>query len=372
MRKLALLFTFIAMTMISQAQTRLAGIKKLKFEFPGNFFRSADTIHYSYTGTRNSDNGIIQYDTAMHYKIDSATATLIPYRRNIQTFDASNRITSNTLQIWNGSTWINDSRILLSYTGGQLTDSLYQGWVTGLWNDGLRWKFSYKGTLRDTMKFSYNDGIVWSELLKAKYTYTSTSDLDTVFYYGFDPLTGWHFSHYILHTYSGGLLESIFNTSTEPYKYLYHYNSNGNADTMIFQLPPQTGPTSLTNNKRYAYTYNSDNKILTSISDTWFAGGWTRFEQIDSLVQYSYESYEAVLIDNILSKKSLIYPNPAVDQIKVDVTEAVDLSLINLNGIVIRSSKSPTIDCSTIPNGFYYLLITTKNGIEKHSVSVIH
>ncbi len=238
MRKGALLLTFIAMSLAMQAQTRLTGIKKLKFEFPGNLYRSADTIHFSYTGTRNSDNGIIQYDTAMHYKIDSATATLAPYRRNIQTFDGADRITSNTLQFWNGTSWTNDSRILLTYNGSQVIDSLYQGWVTGVWTDGHKWTYSYKGTLRDSMHYLYMSGMSWFEVKRAKYTYTSTSEIDTIYYYNLDLISGWISSGYVLHTYSSGKLQSILNATDEPSKHIYQYNGAGNIDTSIFQAPP--------------------------------------------------------------------------------------------------------------------------------------
>jgi hypothetical protein len=70
-------------------------------------------------------------------------------------------------------------------------------------------------------------GMNWFEAKRAKYIYTSTSEIDTIYYYNNDLISGWIYNGYILHTYSFGKLQSILNATDEPSKHIYQYTELG-------------------------------------------------------------------------------------------------------------------------------------------------
>ncbi len=76
----------------------------------------------------------------------------------------------------------------------------------------------------------------------------------------------------------------------------------------------------------------------------------------------------ATAIEDVTNFKVAIYPNPASDMINVDVQERSDLILINSVGQIVHRSimekGKNTINISDVPQGMYFVRITSESGQE--------
>lgn len=95
--------------------------------------------------------------------------------------------------------------------------------------------------------------------------------------------------------------------------------------------------------------------------------------QIDSLVRYSYETYQPTSsINSTNDIKTSIYPNPAHNYIHVSTNEPIKLTLLDLTGVIRKSTVSNVIDCSDLPSGIYNLTIEQSGSLRVHTVTIIH
>ncbi len=70
-----------------------------------------------------------------------------------------------------------------------------------------------------------------------------------------------------------------------------------------------------------------------------------------------------------------IYPNPAKNQIKVDLadnSEPVKINIINTLGQTVMQTKSKTIDVSGIENGIYFISIKTNKYEINKKIIIAH
>ena len=84
----------------------------------------------------------------------------------------------------------------------------------------------------------------------------------------------------------------------------------------------------------------------------------------DTLLWYD----SPVNTDNLITEKQVkIYPNPAQDVLKVEISEGIrprKILLIGVNGAIIKSFEpnERLLDIQSVPSGFYFLKIETENG----------
>lgn len=59
----------------------------------------------------------------------------------------------------------------------------------------------------------------------------------------------------------------------------------------------------------------------------------------------------------------VVYPNPATNRIKINVSQWERSDIYNINGVKVMSSNQQSVDLSAIPQGVYLIRIYTKKGI---------
>ncbi len=78
------------------------------------------------------------------------------------------------------------------------------------------------------------------------------------------------------------------------------------------------------------------------------------------------------LPDNITdSKKLSVYPNPASDILNVKGSKNADITIMNIDGRVVRSAKNvSSVSISDLANGLYSVTIKDGNRISKQKVII--
>jgi len=101
-------------------------------------------------------------------------------------------------------------------------------------------------------------------------------------------------------------------------------------------------------------------------SDTIYVGLYTHISGMDELFT------------------SKIYPNPAKEQVTVDVStdipfNTIELEIIDIRGNIVRSEKisghgtsRKTLDVSFLQPGVYFIQLRRNNYIETHKLTIIH
>jgi len=85
---------------------------------------------------------------------------------------------------------------------------------------------------------------------------------------------------------------------------------------------------------------------------------------INDYIREGFDMNELANIENEYTTHPLLaYPNPASHVIQLNVTEAVEYSIINLQGKVLQSGFAVSIDVSNIPTGIYFMV--TSKGVFK-------
>lgn len=99
---------------------------------------------------------------------------------------------------------------------------------------------------------------------------------------------------------------------------------------------------------------------ITGDIDTIIIGNWANDLAIDNFKVIQ----TTTSITNINKDlKANVYPNPASNFVNVDIEELLNIVLININGKKLKSSTQKSFSVSEFPKGYYFLEITTKEGI---------
>lgn len=94
---------------------------------------------------------------------------------------------------------------------------------------------------------------------------------------------------------------------------------------------------------------------------------------------YLYDRGIPSSVDNLTNEKAVIYPNPANNEIHVDLkkTSKGSVSIYDLSGKQIAdypfsNASTINIDTKSLAAGSYFLMIKTGKSIQSHKISVIH
>lgn len=158
-------------------------------------------------------------------------------------------------------------------------------------------------------------------------------------------------SERVIKEYENGLLER-----THTYEYSYQ---NGQVSEVVHKVT--TNQITLTQSVE-EFTYNSNGRLTEKNVKTLGLFGLSPNKRYT----YLYQSVGTAVEENETASKLKIYPNPVIDQFKIDNPDGEDLQSIdiyNMNGKWIRTethlSEFSTIQVGELPKGLY--LIQLKN-----------
>ncbi len=278
------------------------------------------------------------------------------------TYDNNNNLLSTFQEDWQNGAWQNEKLDSLFYTsGGILISKTNIRWQDSTWNFFIRHTYSYySNNLISTAlceKWNIN---AWVNLNIENYSYDNAGNLIS----------------YLLQYFQGDSLNNVN-------RYLYSYDLSGNMLTYTFQKWQNNTWDNNWNWKR-SYSYDNNNNSITGKyeylgNNIWLPGSdellvfaennivyrlgnLFRYTAKFSNSYYNIESNENNCLTN------LIYPNPASDNLTIDIPELKDeisLSVFNLQGqlVLIQDICQPVskLDISNLVKGMYLVKILGKN-----------
>lgn len=385
-------------------QNRLAATSM--YDYNGNW-RYQDSMRFWHSAGTASNEGKFNipeydnlYDSAVVYD-----ASMSLDKTHSQSFDGSNHLTERIVREANGD---NDSRIVISYTGGKPDTTRYYTWRTqggGSWsfrsylfyswsgnnvasitrryyafgsNPGWRfdyrhsWQYSSGNVVQYTVEDWSNGN--WVNQTEQRTTYTS-GRISKIENYTWDSGNSqWKLNDKDDYYYSGSKLDSVVNTFYDaggnPFtgdKYTYIYNgSNTNPDSMIKQVW-QGGPAYI-NNKRTAYQYNMAGQRTFERTESWSGSNWYTEIGLDTTRNYYYGSPQSVAEVNNKSENGVtVYPSPTSNRLNISIADVtankeIKFSIIDITGKVQRTWAENTnglvsVSVNELPSGTYILKV---------------
>jgi len=295
--------------------------QQIKFQYTGfqlfeETFRSWDKTLQVWVNlvqnkyTYETDNSL----SSIFYLQWNATSSIWDYAtKDLIVYDANKNIISIENQKWNENLnkWDNYLRINFAYSGGFVSEKLYQ-----VWNKSTQ---------------------LWDDYQKENFIYTNSKKSEVVMQVK-SPTTNWeNYSRYV-YTYNGSVLSEI---------------------TDYFWYGSWTG------NKKLIYTFNSNSLETLVVMQQWAAhlGNFRNISQDESY----YTQREVIGIEEVTTN-AFIVTNPLSKSVPFQLNglqerKNYQMSLISLNGSVVMNipvTSGQTIELNNrIPNGIYMLNITT-------------
>src|SRR6185437_1224534 len=164
-------------------------------------------------------------------------------------------------------------------------------------------------------------------------------------------------------------------TKTLDWETILHLNKNSLPDTIVNITP------SLTDTATTGITYDPlDNPIISDVKDQ--VG--TFYPSLSTIFYFYYETYTTTQVSTISQNTDniKIYPNPATNQIYINLTDAarntqLSVNLINANGQLIRTESIPPnsqtwqTSIADLTPGTYFISIRDGAGNKLHSQTII-
>ncbi len=359
-----------------------------------------------------------------------------PHAKSKNSYDIANKLTSTEVQLYLDAinTWQKSSLTSYTYTGGNKTEELYQVWfVTTGWFDVSRKSFTYDGRNNLLTAFEeHKSGSSWAPFQKRDYTYDTTNRITSCITQDADTLGVLLNSRYELYYYNTdtNLTNKVDMLWTDSSgvgvwrfydRFCYEYNIAHQAIADTFYLADNAGgwikqyfennsfdgagnktvtvrkswsPSIFTfvNDRRYTWTYNTDDQCTAAYSETWVQATNIWFYKtsesaghIDYLHRYYYgplpAGVTAASIDRSIALSA--YPSPASDLVTIKATLAAasqcTVSLYDMQGRLLQYYTEPhtktifkTISVSNLPTGIYQIRVATDREQKQTSLFVTH
>ena len=358
--------------------------------YTGAEYILTDSSAYKYNGSQGYDPLLQswQFDTATDFTYDTANSTYTANYYFIEYFNAANQdtfylerrlnqgtwenssanryhfnaagyIDTLTLLSWNtvDSSWVNSSRYISTYdVNNNITQWLYLSWNSGTqsWGnyDIQYYAYDINGNQVIENGLHWNSTTLgWDSSYRSLYTYDNqhdqTSETDQIY----DTATvSW--GNYEIYLYTGFVAE-------QPLQNIYlRWNNSGHVfDTL----------------KRWTYTYNSDNHILSYQTEGYTGSAWQLMAG-NYQGRYYYESNTAGINSvNATGGTVNIYPVPAKDEVTINgnwkEAQPFTISIYDLQGRIMyqrnveaESEYRQTISLRSFAAGTYVVKLKGTSG----------
>ncbi len=309
-----------------------------KSRFVNNNWDTVAAYHFHY-----NTSGI---DT---YSIDNKNNGIWAHSQRTIYVWGQDGVVTQIWQGWNGniSQYVNQQRINLSYTSGQLTQVLGEQWDGGAWQPLSRQTYTYVGdNIATSIMEQYNNG--WENSNRWLYSYDVNDDAiiveDQMWSLGI-----WKPMSRRLNTYNSDHSLLIENMQG---------HDNGQWVNWLYKT----------------ITYNMHNLIETSVTSEWddVTGQFNPEEGESRKALYYYEEFDPSSISAVQEQSAFhVYPNPANNNININLHATQDrpfaITIFDATGKSVRHwNEAPTtfyqkqVDVSNLPSGSYFLRIDNR------------
>lgn len=408
---------------------RIIGLTQFEYNSANSVFQVTDSTYLFYSGTRGSNlkTGEIKCDSAFSKEYNIGTGIYENNQKAVQTFDASDRVTSTINMQWDdvSNTYVETFRTTLTYNAqGKVETSIYQNWddVNNVWENTYKNMFTYNGNGNEETDIEQTwNGTAWENSTKTTTTYNGDNTIASETFQNWDDLNGtWDNDERYQYVYVNGKLESmvqqvwptIGSAWENDYRNTYTYDASGNRLTdeyqrwngsawdnvsrmtytydgnnnMLTEIDEDwdNGSNAYVKDDRTTYTYNSNNYPVTATMDTWNAGGFWEYTNGDTKLTYYYETYTTAAAE--LAKNSgliQLYPVPARDEISLNISwltpQSFTVNIYDAQGkLVSRQHEASTkqyrkkISTAELAPGNYFMNIISNDGfIETKRFNII-
>lgn len=281
-------------------------------------------------------------------------------------YNAENQLIEFKIDFNNNLSWVNWLRNLYAYDGfGNQIETISQHWINNNWDNSWRVTSTYDSNLKILASIEAKwDTTEWIDKTWNEFTYT---DEGLVQYQTIREHIGGSI-------YKDYRFEYTYDAEDRLYKVAFQNPLGGGLwDDLSYDLYTYQDSTITITEKRYTqfgfenwertiFTYNSDDKLLSTVRADW-NNGW---ENYDSL-RYYY-SPQTIPVQNINVLPISIYPNPASSTIYMDIGDPVidaTVTIYTYTGELIQNRRlyggtNMQIEIGNLPAGEYYLLLNSE------------
>lgn len=323
--------------------------EEIQYSWLGTFWLQTSKISYSY----NENRGIIERTYESTYSIGNDS---VDVRIKTQYSYNNNKEPIEILVLnWDGSDYENYLKTVTNFENGKGIESLIYYWIDSDWafsnelpsRNSLN--YNSEGVLIDIVEDKWN-GSDWELYGKTTYTYNGSN---------------------LISKYDNKLWDGSSWNDNDKYEYLYDNNRNVTKETRTsiedgleytsiyeFEYDPTTEMVNLihpfTDKTGYDYITEPNLHINKLTSSTFTNSTRTTYFYDDSTVG----------LNRVPSLDFSVFPNPTPDFIKVESRdfEFNKLSLYNVLGEKVMSSKSKKMNLTDLASGVYILKVISEKG----------
>ena len=287
--------------------------------------------------------------------------------RDNYTFDGSDLLTAFVGQNFNGSQWVNDFRIDITYVNGKITGYTGSDW-SGIWDESSRGVINYNSSILNDILYQEKNGSNWVNIERETYTINGGT---------------------------GKIEEQLIEDWNDPNwdngaKFSYMLDGNGNRTSYIDEY--YNGSTWVLN---YSESNTFDNTTLMSTIHHPFNGinydlgleDFPYYHKIISMLEYQSDgttinyrttysySDDTASVHNYNQFELAVYPNPTADYLHLSIANfnsSASLEIFDLLGKKVNSftlkSKSSRVDISSLSKGIYFLKIHSNGKVATKKV----
>ncbi len=368
---------------------------------------AADTLTYK---LKDEDgNTIDQFTRIWDYDLNEFDMAEYSNRRKISTYNSDGKKTNETTFRFDFTTnmWTPKSRVLYTYAPDYLSyDVIGQNWDqdSNIWVDDTKksYTLSESQLIIEKIEAGADANGGWVNFYRRTYEYNENDDRIS---YLVEVNTGQdEWTNHLLTTYTydanANKTQTLIQEFNEQGAWVnkklrtYEYDAYNNTISSLYQ---NADSSDWVNDKKYTYTYNENNQTLSRLQQRWDedSNDWNNY----TLYDYSYDEFynataivsllwdndtndwrnlskriyywsqfEILNIDNVLSQKTIISPNPTTGLISIKGIDNIEKSTATLFSVSGQYQMSQpltenTIDISALPNGVYFLQLKTPEGI---------
>ncbi len=414
----------------------IAGFINLKAQSK-QAFHGAQNFHNVNSGNRHFTKYAASalYDSIYYWTFDTTASAWDFNAKEVKIiYNAGNKISSQLVQNWNGSSWINFTIDTFYYNSNTIdTADIEQAWTGTKWENEYWYSYTYNASDSETSEVERIwTGSAWRNYQKYTYIYDANNNMTNLLAQQWNG-SNWAFSYHYKYTFNSNNLVIMLmdSTAASTERWLYNYNVNNllvddssqyrfgsgwvtdfnyiytydanNSDTS--EVIQQWTGSAWAGYEKYTYTWDATKNMIGRIYYTWNGNATEKFQQFvytydvnnvmlsEEMKQFFDAGTRVIMGDstywyfhkiagtnNIIANGDiLVYPNPNIGKFTIQTSDGkgkISVEIYNVLGEnvyqnQIPNNSSPVSVSLNVPDGLYFLLIRTGQG-ELNRKIIIH
>jgi len=319
------------------------------------------------TYTYDSQNNLL---SQFYESWNSINSTWTKGTRTTNTYQQNNLTTSHS-EHWDNaaSTWISNSKDIYTYSGNNLMTETYQSWDLSSSALVNKYKDTYSYDIFNhpmgiTEQLWDIGSSQWINELKIVIAFSGNNMTSAIISEWNTSNNTWVNSDKITFTYDANNnqlseLDQIWDTGSQTWKNSYKYSNTYTQNRLTMQLNQEWITNAWKNDDRYTYTYDSNGNQITQTFEDLQGSAINNSKTFDFYNCTTVGMYEQSTKTEVFK----LYPNPV--QSELHITADLDYTIIRILNItgkeVMRSEGSKnTISVSLLEKGIYFLQVLDK------------